>query len=104
MPVPKSTLLDLAARISTGVETIQAHLDATHQPSPLFDATYPAVDLKGVDDARNAVLDLAIELQELLMTPKEILLAQTVGVFSTQFRHQWHDSWLLTEVWCSLPT
>ena len=73
-----SRLLDLVNAIQTQVAEIQKHLTRTEQPNPSFDCQAKAIDFEGVEDTRSSVLDNLIELQDLLMTPRELLHVQAV--------------------------
>ena len=73
-----STLLALAATIQSHTTQIHEYLEATRQADPSFDVRSPDVDFKGVEDVRLKVLEALIELQELLLTPRELLRSITV--------------------------
>ena len=75
-----STLLALAGTIQSHTTQIHDYLKATGQPDPSFDVSSPDVDFKGVEDVRMKVLEALIELQELLLTPKELL--RSIMVYS----------------------
>jgi hypothetical protein len=79
----QSSLIDLADRIQSAVQQLQTHLTTTLQSDPNLLNTTSVVDWTDADDTRCAVLEDILELQELLMTPKEVLLKETV---STDFR------------------
>ena len=68
-----SNLLALAATIQSHTTQIHEHLKATGQADPSFNVATPDVDFKGVEDVRSKVLEALIELQELLLTPSELL-------------------------------
>ncbi|KAK3681913.1 hypothetical protein LTR37_020756 [Vermiconidia calcicola] len=68
-----SRLLELANAIQAQVTEMQKHLTETGQPDPSFDGQTKATDYKGIDDTRSAVLENLTHLQELLMTPQELL-------------------------------
>lgn len=73
-----SVLLALAATIQSHTTQIHEHLKANGQADPSFDAGSLDVDFKGVEDVRLNVLEALIELQELLLTPRELLRSITV--------------------------
>lgn len=68
-----STLLALAATIQSHTTQIHEHLKANGQADPSFDVGSPDVDFKSVEHVRLKVLEALIELQELLLTPRELL-------------------------------
>ena len=73
-----SRLLELANAIQAQVTEMQKHLTETGQPDPSFDGQTKATDYKGIDDTRSAVLENLTHLQELLMTPQELLFTPAV--------------------------
>ena len=74
-----SRLLDLANAIQAQVAQIQKYLTATNQPNPRFEASSPLVNWDGIDDTRSACLENLTQLQDSLMTPREMLHSQTVS-------------------------
>ena len=74
-----SRLLELANSIQVQVTEIQKHLTETGQPGPDFDASSPPTDFGGIYDSRDSVLENLSELQDLLLTPRELLHTQCVG-------------------------
>lgn len=76
----KPRLLELVNTLQTQIQSIQSHLTETNQPDPSFVGTESPTDYDGIDDTRGATLENLLELQELLTTPREILVAQTVSV------------------------
>ena len=79
-PFKKSRLLELAEKIQAQVKDIQNYLNETEQPNPSFEGTAKKVEFSGVDDTRSACIESLTELQDLLLTPKELLHAQAVGI------------------------
>lgn len=77
-----SRLLELANSIQAQVAQIQKYLTETKQANPWFEASSPLVDWErrpDVDDLRSACLENLTQLQDLLMTPRELLHSQTVS-------------------------
>jgi hypothetical protein len=76
-----SRLLELANSIQAQVSQIQQYLTKTNQPNPQFEADTPLTnwDGDGIDDTRSACLENLAQLQDLLMTPREILHTQAVS-------------------------
>jgi hypothetical protein len=75
-----SRLLELANSIQAQVSQIQQYLTKTKQPNPRFEADTPLTDWDGIDDTRSACLENLTQLQDLLMTPREILHTQAVSL------------------------
>ena len=74
-----SRLLDLANTIQAQVADLQKYLTNSQQPNPSFEGKGTTVDFKGIDDTRSSVLESLTELQDLLLTPKELLRLQAVS-------------------------
>jgi Mg2+ and Co2+ transporter CorA len=75
----KPHLLKLVEKIQQQVTEIQNYLTETSQPDPSFIGTQPPTKwTDAIDDTRSETLHNIIELQELLMTPKELLHTQSV--------------------------
>ena len=77
-----SKLLQLANTIQAQVSEIQKHLMETKQSDPEFDGQVETTDWDGTDDTRSAALENLTQLQDLLMTPRELLQSRWV-------RSQW---------------
>ncbi len=75
----KPRLLELVNTLQTQIQSVQEYLTETNQRDPSFVGTETPTDYDGIDDTRGAALENLLELQELLMTPREILVAQTVS-------------------------
>ena len=78
----RTRLLELANNIQAQVTQIQKYLTETNQPNPRFEASSPAINWDGADDIRSACLENLTQLQDLLMTPRELLQSQTVCWYS----------------------
>lgn len=72
-------LLTLTLKIHSRVHDIETYLSATSQPNLNFIGSAPSVDFSCIDDVRSAVLEDILELQELLMTPREVLVKENVS-------------------------
>lgn len=76
----KPRLLKLVNTLQSQIQSIQKHLTETNQPEPSFVGTEDPTDYDGIDDTRYAALESILELQELLTTPRETLVAEKVSV------------------------
>ena len=79
-----SKLLELASSIQAQVSQIQKHLTKTNQSNPQFESSSPLTNWDGIDDTRSACLENLTQLQDLLMTPREILHTQAVSPHQTK--------------------
>lgn len=78
-------LLQLVDALRSHVQSIQEHLTNTSQLDPGFVCTPTRTDYDAVDDTRIAALENLLELQDLLMTPRELLVAQAVRSYLNMF-------------------
>jgi hypothetical protein len=76
----KPQLIKLMETIQQQVTELQNYLTESEQPDPTFLGTQPPTKwTDAIDDTRSEALHNIIELQELLMTPKELLHSQSVN-------------------------
>ena len=82
-----SRLLELANAVQSHVVTLQKYLADCGQAEPSFDAQRPTPDFEGIDDIRSLILEDLAELQDLLMTPRELLQSRPVrhSVYSARY-------------------
>ena len=81
MVVSNSRILELASIIAENTTKVDQYLTANDLPKPSFEITAP-VNLtlpKTLQAARDAVLDATIELNELLLGPKEVMVDYPVS-------------------------
>ena len=82
-----SKLLQLANTIQAQVSEIQKHLTETKQSDPEFDGQVETTDWDGIDDTRSAALENLTQLQDLLMTPRELLQSRWVRCQRLECEH-----------------
>lgn len=76
-------IVELAAKISTAVAELQAHLSAQEVESPSFPENSPPTLPSDVHQLRDDVLDATAELHEVLLEPL-MLIYKFAGVMISQ--------------------
>lgn len=76
-------IVQLASTISDSVAKIQDILSTQGIPSPSFDEDAPVSFPIAASDARDAVLDAAAEIYDVLLEPLNLLYKQSGVIFSS---------------------
>ena len=80
-------LWELSYTVGVQVSEIQRCLLESGQQHLTFEGRAKPTDFSGIEDVRSAVLENLTELQELLLTPQELLHAYAVGTYNIE---SWH--------------